>query len=99
MNRNKLRKIKDELIAARKTPQRARDLESLAASLGRKLVNRGKHPIWESTVFKIPPVPIPHHGKPPEVSKAVRNGVLDALWRDYEEWKNRLEEGEEEDGE
>ena len=82
MNRNKLRKIKDELIAARKTPQRARDLESLAASLGSKLVNRGKHPIGASTVFKIPPGPIPHHGKQPEFSKAVRNVDLDALWRD-----------------
>lgn len=92
MNRKKLKKIKKELVEARKSPQRARDLESLAHRLGRKLVNRGKHPIWESEVLKVPPVPIPHHGKPPEVSIAVRNGVLDILWQDVEAWDDYLGE-------
>lgn|GEM_PF-2221095 len=73
------------------TLQRARDLEELAKKLGRVLVDRGKHPNWESTHFKLNPVSIPNHSKNAgEVSIGVRNSVLAALKHDLDCWEREF---------
>jgi predicted RNase H-like HicB family nuclease len=65
MTRNKLRKLKRELLNLRRSPQKAADLESFARGLGRKKeTKRGKEPMWVSREFDhLFPAAIPHHGK------------------------------------
>ena len=81
----------------RRAPQKASALESLATRLGRKPVNRGKEPMWESADFPfLKPQAIPHHGGR-DVSPLVRKHVLDQLQEDIFAWDNLLSE-EDEDG-
>lgn len=91
MTQLKLLKLRAQWEAMHRSPQRARDLEELAKKLGRVLVDRGKHPNWESTHFKLNPVSIPNHSKNAgEVSIGVRNSVLAALKHDLDCWEREL---------
>ena len=95
MDQNKLQKLRKELADLRRSPQRARALESLAKRLGRKLVKRGKHPMWESTEFDwLFPLSIPHHRK--DLPQKTRKSILDQLDTDIDAWDERLLE--EDDG-
>lgn len=97
MNRKKLQKIKAELAQRRRSPQKARELQSLAARLGRKVENRGKHPMWVSTEFdELYPLSIPDHSGR-DLSPGVRKIILNQLEDDILAWEERLSE-EDEDG-
>jgi len=83
----------------RRSPQKAAALESLARRLGRSLVNRGKHPMWENTEFgDLYPLSIPSHGSK-DLPIGTKNSVLDQLEEnDIAAWEQRMiEESDETD--
>jgi hypothetical protein len=97
MDRKKLNKLQRECDDCRNGQRKARDFESLAAKLGRVLVNRGKEPYWESTVFShLPALAIPHHGGK-DIPTGTKNCIIAALQRDIDAWDERLREKEDED--
>ena len=100
MNQRKLRALKQELEQARRSPQRAAALQSLAKRLGRKLVKRGKHPMWVNEEFpKLFPLAIPDHGGR-DLAPGTRNSILNQLDDDISAWDQLLpEEDDEEQGE
>jgi hypothetical protein len=90
MNRKKLNKVKRELIQLRRSPQKAATLESLAGRLGRKLVKRGKEPMWENVEFdELFPLSIPRHGGR-DLSVGTKRSILDQLEDDVLAWEVRL---------
>lgn len=85
----------------RRSPQKARDLESVAERLGRKKENRGKEPTWMSAQFKLPALTIPNH-KGRDLATGTRNSILNQLEDDllaWEEWLEENDDGSEEDEE
>lgn len=78
MDQKKLDRITLRIMQARRSPQKARDLESIAKQLGRTKVNRGKEPTWESELPGRPPLSIPHHGGR-DIATGTRNSILDFL--------------------
>jgi len=88
MTRKKLDRLRRELAAARKKPQKAGDLEHLASMAGRTTYSGGKHPMWMTEFFPHRPFPIPYHGG--EVSPRVRKVVLDHLEADAAAWEEVL---------
>lgn len=78
MDQKKLDRITLRILKARRSPQKARDLESIAKQLGRTKVNRGKEPTWESELPGRPPLSIPHHGGR-DIATGTRNSILDFL--------------------
>lgn len=78
MDQKKLDRITLRIMQARRSSQRARDLESIAKQLGRTKVNRGKEPTWESALPGRPPLSIPHHGGR-DIAIGTRNSILDFL--------------------
>jgi hypothetical protein len=101
MNRRKLDKLKHQLAALRRSPQKAADLERLASQLGRRPFNRGKEPVWVSVEFNLFPLSIPHHGGR-DLAPGTRNSILNSLEDDVLAWEQRLgdeeEVGEDENG-
>jgi hypothetical protein len=99
MNRKNLNKLRRELAHLRRSPQKAATLESLARRLGRKLVKRGKEPMWENTEFgDLFVLSIPRHGGR-DLSLGVQRSILDQLEDDvfaWEEWLGDDEEAENE---
>ena len=95
MTRNKLHKLRRELLRLRRSPQKAADLERFAKSVGRKKVRRGKEPTWESTEFNLFPVAIPHHGGK-DLTVGTKNNVLDQLEDDLLAWEERLDSEQDE---
>ena len=89
MNEKKLEKLRGDLAAMRRSPQKARDLEQVASRLGRKKHTRGKHPMWISERFDLPPLSIPHHGGK-DLSVGTRNGILNLLEDDLLAWEEHL---------
>jgi hypothetical protein len=90
MNRRRLERLQRDWERMRRSQQRASDLEGLAKRLGRALVNRGKHPMWESSEFDdLRPLSIPHHGGR-DLPKGTRNSILDQLEEDLIHWEERL---------
>jgi hypothetical protein len=68
-------------------------LETLAQKLGRKLVNRGKEPMWDNVYFpELPVLSIPHHGGGRDLSPRVQRSVLDQLEDDLLAWENQLDD-------
>lgn len=96
MNSNKLTKLRGELAALRRKTTNARGYEALAAALGRKKNDRGKHPMWMSERFDLPPLSIPHHGGK-DIAKPTAKSILDQLEDDIMAWDEYLKEWE--DGE
>ena len=72
---------------------KAKELESLARSLGRKKENRGKEPTWESCFHDLPPLSIPHHGGK-DISRGTKNSILNQLEDDTVRWEQQLDEME-----
>jgi hypothetical protein len=87
MDQKKLDRLWKALEEARRSPQTADDLESLAA-MAERSTRMGKHVMWVSP-FPHRPFPIPRHGKEP-VAKHVRKVVLDALSADAAAWEEVL---------
>jgi len=81
MNSRKLDRIMRRIEQARLSPQKARDLESIAKQLGRTKVNRGKEPMWENDLQGSPPLAIPHHSSR-DIAIGTRNRILDILEED-----------------
>lgn len=96
MKRKKLSKLRGELAAMRQRVCRARDFEQMAKSLGRKLDDRGKHPMWISEEFDLPPLSIQHHGGK-DIPKPTARYIIDQLEEDLLAWEEYLEDYE--DGE
>jgi len=90
MRANALSKLRSELAALRRATVDARTLERLAKRLGRKLVKRGKHPMWESTEFvDLFPLSIPHHGGR-DLPPGTKRSILDQLEGDLLAWEEKL---------
>jgi hypothetical protein len=99
MHRKKLDKIKREIAAFRRSPQKATALERLARQLGRKKVKRGKEPVWENQeLTELYPLAIPHHGTR-DLSIGTQRSILDALEDDVLAWEERLTDEEYEENE
>jgi hypothetical protein len=82
--------VKRELIQLRRSPQKPATLESLAGRLGRKLVKRGKEPMWENIEFdELFPLSIPRHGGR-DLSVGTQRSILDQLEDDVLAWEVRL---------
>ena len=95
MNFNKLTKIQERITQARRSPQKASDLEKLAKQLGRSLFNRGKEPTWVSVDFPhLRPLTIPRHGSK-DVSPFVKKTVLNQLELDISAWEEICNEDHE----
>lgn len=91
MNRRKLAKLRGEIAAMRRAIQTARDLERMASQLGRSAQDRGKHPMWISRHFDLPPLSIPHHGGR-DLPVGTRNSILNQLEDDVSAWEEYFEE-------
>ncbi len=90
MNQRKLAKLWRELAALRLGAHKARKFESLARRLGREHVERGKHPMWESTVFdELDALSIPRHGGK-DISPGTKHSILNQLEDDILAWEERL---------
>lgn len=96
MDRKKLQTLKRELLALRRSPQKARALERFAGKLGRKKVKRGKEPMWESAEFgELFVLSIPHHGGSGDLPHGTKMSILDQLEDDVLAWEERLDAEEE----
>lgn len=97
MKRRSLNKLRREIDALRRSPQKARALENVAKRLGRKRVKRGKEPTWESQEFaELYPLAVPHHGGR-DLAPGTKNSILDQLEDDLLAWEARLTKEEEQD--
>ena len=95
MHRRKLDKLKRELAQLRRSPQKARALQSLAKRLGRKKVKRGKEPMWESTEFgDLFVLSIPDHGGR-DLPPGTKNSILDQLEGDILRWDEKFDDEDE----
>ena len=88
MDRKTLGKLRAEL----EVPQRGGDVASLAERLGRKRVNRGKEPTFESP-FDIPVLTIPMHGSK-NLKKGTQRGILIQLEDDFIAWELKFDRDE-----
>jgi hypothetical protein len=94
MTRNKLKKLRQKLAGLRGSSPKADELEKLAAQLGRRKVNRGKEPTWESDDFlDLRPLSIPHHGGK-DLAPGTKRSILNQLEDDLISWDERLTEEE-----
>jgi hypothetical protein len=102
MNRGRLDRIKRLLGQARRSQQKARDLETLARMVGRRQDRRGKEPTWVHDELPVHPLSIPHHGGR-DLRPGTRNSILNVLEDDVIAWEERLgpedDEGLEDDSE
>lgn len=95
MTPSKLSKLRGELAAARRYPRTAREMESLAQRLGRKLANRGKEPCWISEVF--PELrPVSSWGHRGDLRIGTQRNIVDQLEDDLLAWEEYLEGQEDE---
>ena len=86
----KLAKLRRRIESLRGSPRKARELESVARALGRKLVRPGSEPTWISQEFpELRPVSIPHHSR--DVKRFTSESILDHLEaNDVLAWERRL---------
>jgi hypothetical protein len=93
MDGRKLAKIRRQIESLQKRPVdiRPRELIRLATALGRKEVNRGKEPTYESTELDTPVVAIPKHGGA-TLSPGTARNILDQLELDVFLWQQRLDD-------
>lgn len=90
MNRKKLDRLWGEIAAARRSPQKAGDLEALARLAERRPAPGGKHPMWLSAFPAHRAFPIEHHGGNPDLSHQVRKVVLNHLEADAAAWEDLI---------
>jgi hypothetical protein len=93
MDAKKLGKIKRKIESLRRKPVgiRPRDLIALATKLGRKEVNRGKEPTYESTEFDTNVLTITKHGGD-TLAPGTARSILDQLEEDVILFEQRLED-------
>jgi len=96
MHRRRLSRIKRLLEHARRSQQRARDLETLARMLGRRQDKRGKEPTWVHDELPVYPLSIPHHGGR-DLAPGTRNSILNVLEGDVIAWEEQLGPEDDED--
>jgi hypothetical protein len=89
MDRKALEKLRKEFEAMREVPQRGSDVANLAERLGRKKVNRGKEPTYESE-FDIPVLTIPMHGSK-NLKKGTQKSIFIQLEDDFIAWEQKLD--------
>jgi hypothetical protein len=89
MDRKTLDKLKTELEGMKGVPQTGGDVASLAERLGRKRVNRGKEPAFESD-FDIPVLTIPMHGSR-NLKTGTQRSILIQLEDDFIAWEQKLD--------
>jgi hypothetical protein len=89
MDRKTLDKLRAELEGMRGAPQTGGDIEGLARRLGRKRVNRGKEPTFESD-FDIPPITVPMHGSR-NLKKGTQHNILIQLEDDLIAWEQKFD--------
>lgn len=95
MTRKKLKRIWQDIAAARRSLPKLSDLEDLARRCGRSHSTGGKHVMWKSDAFpEHRAFPIPRHGGGPTASYAVRDTVLDHLEADAVAWEELLDSQE-----
>jgi hypothetical protein len=92
MDRKRLDNIWRAIEAARRSPQKASDLEAIATMCGRTKYSGGKHPMWQSAFPRHRAFPIPRHGGNRDLSPRVRKVVLEHLELDAAAWEETLEE-------
>ena len=90
MDRKKLDKLWAALQAARRSPQKASDLEALAKLAERKEQAGGNHPMWVSAFPEHRAFPIERHGGNPDLSPHVRKVVLNHLEADAAAWEDLI---------
>lgn len=98
MNRRRLYRIRRLLEQARRSQQKARDLEALARMLGRRRDKRGKEPTWVHDELPVFPLSIPHHGGR-DLAPSTRSSILNVLEGDVIAWEERLGPEDDEDSE
>ena len=74
---------------ARRSQQKARDLEKLARLLGRRQDKRGKEPTWVHDELPVYPLSIPRHGGR-DLAPGTRNSILNVLEGDVDAWEEQL---------
>jgi hypothetical protein len=89
MDRRKLEKLRFEFEAMKGSPQKGSDIASLAQRLGRKRVNRGKEPSFESD-FDIPVLTIPMHGSK-DLKRGTQKNILMQLEDDFIAWEQKFD--------
>jgi len=93
MTRKKLANLRKKVDAFRRSQPKARELQSLAKSLGRKKDDRGKEPTWVSEFMDLFPLSIPDH-KGKDLPKGTKNSILDQMEVDLDKWEETLDEWE-----
>lgn len=92
MDWKRLEKLSAELNSLRRGRHKARAYQQLAAALGRRLVKRGKEPMWESEVFAdLFPLSIPDHGGA-DIPIGTQKSILNQLESDISRWHEALED-------
>jgi hypothetical protein len=87
-----LDKLRAEFRAMRDVPQRGSDVASLAERLGRKRVNRGKEPTFESDL-DIPVLTIPMHGSK-TLKRRTQKSIFIQLEDDFIAWEQKFDHDE-----
>jgi hypothetical protein len=94
MDRKKLERISRQLGSLRRSQPKAKELQSLAGQLGRKSVNRGKEPMYESEAFPhLRPLSIPNH-KGRDLPTGTKNSILNQLEEDLDAWEAAVSRSE-----
>lgn len=91
----KLKKLRGKIAKLRGKPNNvlSRELESIAASLGREKADRGKEPTWVSRLMPgRNPVSIPNH--PGALKRFTAGNILDQLEEDIDLLEEHLEGGQ-----
>jgi hypothetical protein len=90
MTQKRLASLRRRVQALRRSQAKARELHQLALQLGRKRVNRGKHPMYESGVFRdLWPLSIPDH-KGRDMPTGTKESILNQLEEDLDAWDAAL---------
>lgn len=93
MDARKLARIRGEIEAARRKPQKQDDLIRLAERLGRVRFKRGKEPTWVTHLRGLFPLSIPH-AKGGDLKPKTKNSILNQLEGDVLAWEEILQEQE-----
>jgi hypothetical protein len=90
MDRKKLRKLQRTAESHRQSQPKPAELVKLAKALGRKKVNRGNEPTYESEEFNdLRPLSIPMH-KGKDMAIGTKNSILNQLDDDLMAWEDEL---------
>ena len=94
MNRKKLNKLWRTVEGLRRLSPKALEIQKVAKQLGRKLVKRGKEPVWESLEFQsLRPLSIPDRGGR-DLTPGVKHSILNQLEDDLTSWDERITQQE-----